>query len=308
MRKPRSVKAARPARPGGWRWPRRSSGRPARRGGSRRWPCCRGPAAGPCRRSDTSPRVAAQSRRPVVAVRVGTGHPAQRLRQARKGMHRRQRAEHHVLHAGGVAQPVGQRFARGHGAVRRHLVDDVVDTGDDHCQVGLQAARACSSCSVCAVSGPTARQQLPATRALRSGLRQRRAASCCASASRWWSTPTPAADESPATSRRSTGPWPTRPWRGPAGLGQARQARARDTACATSSGLRASLRSATWSELREVGLALLEEGLEGFHRLGAAQALANSAPSVRMVASICSRCGRAHQLLGAAAPRPAAAG
>ncbi len=89
---------------------------------------------------DTSPQRAARSsgpgaQRAVVALRVGAGHPAQRLRQGRKLMDRRQRAEHHVLRAGAVAQQVGDRFARPHRAQRADLVDDIVDAGNDDGQI-----------------------------------------------------------------------------------------------------------------------------------------------------------------------------
>jgi hypothetical protein len=78
--------------------------------------------------------------RPVMAPRIGTGHPAQRLRQARKLVHRRQRRKGHVAHAAGIAQPVGERLARCDGAVCRDLVDDIVDAGDDDSEIGLDLA------------------------------------------------------------------------------------------------------------------------------------------------------------------------
>ena len=74
----------------------------------------------------------------VVAPRIGPRHPAQRLRQARKLVHRRQRRKHHVSHPQCIAQPIGQRFARGHGTVRGNLVDHIVHASHDHCNVEMR--------------------------------------------------------------------------------------------------------------------------------------------------------------------------
>ena len=178
---------------------------------------------------DTSPRVAAQSpQRRVVASGVGAGDPAQRLRQAREAVHRRQRREDHVLHAMRIAQPVGQRLARGHGAVRRHLVDDVVDAGaPPPPRRPAPAARLRSSCSVCARGQARTCQQLPVhARADRAAAR--RAASC---AGQRLALRRPRRRRRPTSRRRSaarsSGPRPTSPRARAGGLGQARQPRAR---------------------------------------------------------------------------------
>jgi hypothetical protein len=203
-----SCGAASPAPPGGWRWPRRTSGRPAAPGWKPSLAMPPGPAAATMSTQETSPRVAAQSRSaPVVArasapatQRSGCGRPG-------KACTGGSGAEGHVLHAGGIAQPVGQRLARGHRALRRHLVDDVVDAGDDHRHVGLQARPRPAAAPASGRGQPGARQQLPVH------LHRRRAASprpAAPPAPRAGPTPTPAADESPATSSRSTGPRPTR--------------------------------------------------------------------------------------------------
>src|SRR5512144_3018244 len=65
----------------------------------------------------------------VVPPCIGPGHPAQRLRQRREFVDRRQRAVHHVLHADPVAQQVGDVLACAHRMRRRDLVDHVVDAG-----------------------------------------------------------------------------------------------------------------------------------------------------------------------------------
>ena len=153
-----------------------------------------------------------------------------------------------------------------------------------------------------------------ATRSRAGALRRQRAApGGRRTASSWCATPTPAADESPAISRRSARPVaapsvPVARARRPRAARGARRARA--SACATSSGASASLSasdSAGWqparvgSELREVGLALLEEGLNASFASGlcsrAREELAFDARSSR---STRLARGAAHQPLGLA--------
>ena len=105
------------------------------------------------------------AQRAVVALRVGAGHPAQRLRQRRKLMDRRQRAEHHVLHAGAVAQQIGDRFARPHRAQRADLVDDSLTPVTTIARSITGSSLSRSNCSVCAVVRPGAREQPPLQRA-----------------------------------------------------------------------------------------------------------------------------------------------
>ena len=63
-------------------------------------------------------------------------HPAQRLRQAFELVHRRHRRPHHMAHAGTLAQRGQQRLPRTDRAAGRHLVEHVVDAGDDHRHIG----------------------------------------------------------------------------------------------------------------------------------------------------------------------------
>jgi hypothetical protein len=57
-------------------------------------------------------------------------------------VHRRQRREDDVAHAGSGEQPVGERGAVAHRAPRRHLIDDVVHAGDDDRDVGAERSGA----------------------------------------------------------------------------------------------------------------------------------------------------------------------
>jgi len=128
---------------------------------------------------DIAARGGPLNERAVVALRVGAGHPTQRLRQARELVHRRQRGKGHVAHAARVAQPVGQGLARGHRAVRGNLVDDIVDAGDDERDVDVgRGVEFVAQQRVRLRRGqPRARQQLPLNTAARQPgqpLRQRR--------------------------------------------------------------------------------------------------------------------------------------
>jgi hypothetical protein len=222
--------------------PRRSSGTPARRGGSRRRPSRRGPAAF---RMSTQRHVAARGR-PARAARAlwrraslpatqrsGCGRPG-------KWCTGGSGANTTCCTPWRVAQPVGQRLARRHGAVRRHLVDDVVDAGDHHRHVGVPcSARAAAGAASAPWSGPTT----PAAASARA--RRRRSASV-----RPAGRPAPRAGgprrRRPPTSRRpsaaaAAGPAPTTPWRGPSASGRRGMRGRVCSACATSSGLSASL-------------------------------------------------------------------
>ena len=156
---------------------------------------------------DTSPQPAPRSRaqcaqRRVVALCVGAGHPAQRLRQRRKLVDRRQRAEHHVLRAGAVAQQIGDALARlyrarANGTWSTTSLTPVTTTARSI--TGSSASR--SSSSACAVVKPDRASKLHCD-ARRAGLRPAAAATGRLSAACCVATPTPAADESPAISRR----------------------------------------------------------------------------------------------------------
>ena len=106
----------------------------------------------------------------------------------------------------------------------------------------------CSRCSVCAEFNPERATSFHCTSA--SSLAASSAASGAARASRWCTTPTPAADESPAISKRSGGPLPTLPWRSPSASGSLGvRARVR-IACATSSGVSSTLAASDIGRLR----------------------------------------------------------
>ena len=96
---------------------------------------------GDARVRDVAARRRPARQRGVVAARVAAQDAAQRLGQEREAMHRRQRREDDVAHARRADQPVGERGAVAHRAPRRHLVDDVVDAGDDDGDVGAERRR-----------------------------------------------------------------------------------------------------------------------------------------------------------------------
>ena len=87
---------------------------------------------------DVAARRRPARQRGVVAARVGAHDAAQRLRQQREAVHRRQRREDDVARAA-PGRAASRRARRGaHRAPRRHLVDHVVDAGDDDRDVGAE--------------------------------------------------------------------------------------------------------------------------------------------------------------------------
>ena len=72
----------------------------------------------------------------VVVARVPSGVPRQRLRQGRKLLHLGQRGKDHVLHARALSHLCGDLVALAQRQPQRHLLRDVVDSGEDHPDVG----------------------------------------------------------------------------------------------------------------------------------------------------------------------------
>ena len=249
---------------------------------------------------DVAARRRPARQRGVVAARVAAHDAAQRLRQERELVHRRQRREDDVARAPRAEQPVGERGAVASARRVVNLIDDVVDAGDDDGDVGAERRRRRASRSWTArVVRPVRAQQRPldAPAGRRCSVRTRWPTTAWS----WWATPTPAADESPATSRRSVGApaAPTRPSRSPAASGstgarrrvaqrlrdQQRRERELEGQGAAPDARAAALRRPALPRLRtgEVGLALLEEGTERFLRFGALQAGAAGAPTLRVL-------------------------
>ncbi len=225
-------------------------------------------------------------------------------------MHRRQRREDDVANAGAAEQPVGERGAVAHRAPGRHLIDDVVDAGDDDGDVGAerrrfdeQAVDAARRQAGAGAQGPFDAPSGRAGAALARGGRRRPAPGARRRRRRPTNRRRRAAAAAAHRRRRARPRARLRPRAAPA-RGAASRAPGRRSSGASAT-LTASAGSgwparAAPSEAREVGLALLEEGTERFLRLRALQSRAEGLPLDLDRLEHGRRAGAPHQPLGLA--------